>query len=192
MQRTHHHLRQRKNAAPPLFIQDNELVPVGSAKILGIHLSADLKSGTRLHGSQGVKAMDLHSALITVYITCLRPVLEYGCQVWHYGGTNYLCEEVERIQERALRIIFPNHSYKEALSLSGLPLLNQRRDVLCRSYFKKTLYSNHNLNVLIPQKRGHLHCYSHKNDRNIDLFPCKTSRFRESFIPSSVMVFNNL
>ena len=54
------------------------------------------------------------------------------------------------------------------------------------------LNSNHKLNVLIPQKRGDLHCYSLRNDRNIDLFPCKTSRFRKSFIPLSVLVFNNL
>ena len=34
---------KEKMQLSPLFIQDYELVPVGSAKILGIHLSADLK-----------------------------------------------------------------------------------------------------------------------------------------------------
>ena len=128
------------------FAKEKTLPPPCSSKttswcLLGLQRSSESTyrrtlSGTRLHRSQGVKAMDLHS-LINVDITCLRSVLEYGCQVWHYGATNYLCEEVERIQKRALRIIFPNHSQKEALSHSGLPLLNRRRDVLCQSYFKK-------------------------------------------------------
>ena len=42
--------------------------------------------------------------LITVYITIIRPVLEYACQVWYYNVQQYLSDDIEYIQKRALRI----------------------------------------------------------------------------------------
>ena len=93
------------------------------------------------------------SSLIKVYTTCLRPVLEYGCQIWNYNSPDYLKEEIERIQRRALRIICPHLSYNKALITNNIPLLSQRRNDLCKSHFKKLLNPNHKLNELIPQRR---------------------------------------
>ena len=42
--------------------------------------------------------------------TCIRPVLEYACQVWNFNSPDYLKEETERIQKIALRIICLNLS----------------------------------------------------------------------------------
>ena len=75
------------------------------------------------------------SSLLTVFTTCIRPVLEYGCQVWSYGITQYLSDEIERIQKRALKIIHPDLSYRESLEATLLPSLSQRRHKLCQSYF---------------------------------------------------------
>ena len=44
--------------------------------------------------------------LLCFYSTCIRPVSEYACQVLHNGLPEYLSEELEKIQRRALRIIF--------------------------------------------------------------------------------------
>ena len=44
-------------------------------------------------------------ALSTVYITVIRPVLEYACQVWHFNIPHYLSDDIERVKKRALRII---------------------------------------------------------------------------------------
>ena len=95
-----------------MFIQNYELAPVKSAKVLGIHLSTDLKWDLHIahivaKGQSGYTIFDYLKVLgstrtpylVTVYTTCLRSVLEYGCQVWHYDAKNYLCEEVERIQK---------------------------------------------------------------------------------------------
>ena len=57
---------------------------------------------------------------------------------------------------------------------------------------KKTLTPGHKLNGLVPQKRSDFRCYSLRNDSNVHLFSCKTSRFCKSYIPSSISVFNNL
>ena len=126
----------------PIFIEEHELVPVSSAKILGMYISVDLKWNThithivskaskRLYFLRLLKrsGVDRYS-LLTVFTTCIRPVLEYGCQAWSYGITQYLSDEIERIQKRALRIIHPDLSYRESLEATLLPSLSQRRHKL--------------------------------------------------------------
>jgi hypothetical protein len=49
--------------------------------------------------------------LISTYCTHIRPIVEYTCQVWHYGLPQYLSDQVEKIQKRALKIIFPGATY---------------------------------------------------------------------------------
>jgi hypothetical protein len=43
--------------------------------------------------------------LLTVFTSIIRPVLEYACQVRHFNIQQYLSDEIEKIQKRALRII---------------------------------------------------------------------------------------
>ena len=50
--------------------------------------------------------------LVLVYTTCVRPILEFLCEVWHYSLAQYLNDEIESIQCRALRIIFPISNMK--------------------------------------------------------------------------------
>ena len=107
----------------PIFIEEHELVPVSSVKILGMYISVDLKWNTyithvvskaskRLYFLHLLKRSGIdRSSLLTVFTTCIRPVLEYGCQVWSYCITQYISDEIERIQKRALKIIHPELSY---------------------------------------------------------------------------------
>ena len=88
----------------PIFIEEHELVPVSSAKILGygMYISVDLKwnshithivskASKRLYFLRLLKRSGVdRSSLLTVFTTCIRPVLEYGYQVWSYGITQYL------------------------------------------------------------------------------------------------------
>ena len=80
--------------------------------------------------------------LFPFYITCIRSILEYGCPVfyrargfglrptpeiptarkknlWYPGKPSYQSEDLERLQKRTMKIIYPELSYK-ALELSGL------------------------------------------------------------------------
>jgi hypothetical protein len=66
--------------------------------------------------------------LLTVFTSIIRPVSEYACQVWHFNIQQYLSDEIEKIQKRALRIILPSLSYRQARELTNLPLLKTRRD----------------------------------------------------------------
>ena len=97
----------------PIFIEEHELVPVSSAKILGMYISVDLKWNTHITHIVSKASKHLYFlrllkrsgvdrySLLTVFTTCIRPVLEYGCQAWSYGITQYLSDEIERIQKRA-------------------------------------------------------------------------------------------
>ncbi len=124
--------------------------------------------------------------IIAVYTTCIRSVLEYGCQVWNYGASQYLSDDVERVQRRALRIIYPDLSYRKALEVTSLPSLSQRRDKLCRSYFIKMTDPTHKLHYLLPDKRSN----SLRNNDNFTYIWSYTNRFKNSYIPSSVVSFN--
>ena len=57
-------------------------------------------------------------------------MLEYAAQVWQ-DIPAYLSDAIKSIQGRALRIIFPNFSYQQALDLTNLTSLANRRILLC-------------------------------------------------------------
>ena len=54
--------------------------------------------------------------------------MEYACPVWHPGLTKSQSDDLERVQKRCLKLIYPATSYKEALSAAGLLMLVVRRE----------------------------------------------------------------
>ena len=92
----------------------------------------------------------------------------------------YLSNELERVQKRAMRIIFPLCSYSEALVESGLTKLSDRRQELVDKLFKNVLQNEQNkLHELLPARNT---CTF--NLRNMRKFKpaFKTNSFRSSFI----------
>ena len=57
------------------------------------------------------------------FITCIRPIVEYSCEVWHYSLPQYLIDEIERIQCQGLCIIFPELKYSEAMDRANVVTL---------------------------------------------------------------------
>ena len=58
--------------------------------------------------------------LLSFYTTCIRPVAEYACPVFHTALPQYLSDQLERLQKRALRIISTNDlSYRQALEVKN-------------------------------------------------------------------------
>jgi hypothetical protein len=88
--------------------------------------------------------------LVTFYSTCVRTVLEYACPAWFYSTTEYLREQIESIQRRIMRIIFPDTSYRDALYLAGIPRLCVRLENLCDMFFSNIMKQNHKLYDLVP------------------------------------------
>ena len=56
----------------------------------------------------------------------------------------YLCEDIEKIQKRALKIILPSQKYDEALITTNITSLRDRREKLCEHFFEKNM-DNENL-----------------------------------------------
>ena len=90
---------------------------VSTTKILGVHVSFDLKwsnhigevfkkANSRLYLLKLLKHFNLPSDdLVTIYSRFVRPTVEYAAPVWHPGITVHEDVVLERIQKRACRII---------------------------------------------------------------------------------------
>ena len=169
-------------AAPPPLAR-SRIPPATQANIDSI----TTKAAKRLYLlSQLKRAGIAQSVLVRFYCSVIRPILEYACQVFHCNLPLYLSEEIERIQRRALRIIFPDCSYSAGLVKAALTTLYDRRSTLCKEFFSDIdTLGNHKLSHLLPVRSQ-----QNYNLRSTGAFAtpvCRTNRFRDSFISSHCM-----
>ena len=138
-----------------LTIDGRPIQQVNNTRLLGVTLSEDLKwqshideittkASQRLYFFILLKkaGIDLHH-LINIYTSIVRSVLEYACQVWYTSLT----------KKRAMRFIFQDKSYTEAITAANLPTLSDRREKLCRTLFINMQQSTHKLHHLLPPLR---------------------------------------
>ena len=95
----------------PLTIKSVVVEREKSARILGLIVQVNLKwivhvnhivkkAGKRLYMLRVLKRSNADtSTLLTVYSAIIRPVLEYVCEVWHCNITEYLSDDIEKIQK---------------------------------------------------------------------------------------------
>jgi hypothetical protein len=132
--------------------------------------------------SLGNRSIASSTVLQRYYCTCIRPIVEYASPVFHYEIHTYLCKDIERIQRRAMKIIFPIKSYAEALSHSKLLTLEERRQIACDKLFKEIMEDkNHKLHPLLPDPNTDV-AYSLRTSRTFKIPKCKTERFKKSYI----------
>ena len=115
---------------------------MNSVKLLGLHIRIDLKwnvrvselvwkVSTRLYYLRQLKKSRVATREpLLFYITCIRPILEYGSPVFHCALPSYLSEDLERLQKSAMKIIYLELSCAKALELSGLLTLYDRREAI--------------------------------------------------------------
>ena len=90
--------------------------------------------------------------VVAVYCSLIRPLLEYASPVWHCGLTDVLSDELEHVQMRCLRIIFPQLSYSDSMAITGLSRLSVRREEAVSKMFKEIKNPSHVLHCLLPVK----------------------------------------
>ena len=159
---------------PPVKTMDNQdIEQVSHSKLLGVTIQNDLKwtvhidttlvkASKRFHFLAALKRCKCSQRdLITYYVATIRSVVEYAAPVYHAGLTKQQSEEVESIQRRAMKLIFPEKSYGEALSESKLQPLDVRRRATCRDIFVRMQDSSHRLHKLLPEI-----CHTNYNLRN--------------------------
>lgn len=125
--------------------------------------------------------------LVTVYVGFVRPLLQYACPVWHSSLTCAQSAALERIQKRALRLIFPGTSYNTSLDLARIVDLETRRKTLCINFATKASRSevgsdwfteNNPTRNLRKNKR-------YREPR------CRTNRYQNSPIPFMTKLLNS-
>ena len=125
------------------------------------------KASSRLYFLWQLKQAEINKKdLLTFYFTCVRPVTEYACAVFHNSPPLYLSEDSEKLQKRAVRIIYPTLSYREALSKKLF------EDVVDNTEYK--------LHESLPNKNKSIPSLRRKNYFNVPT--CETNRFCDSFI----------
>ena len=131
-----------------LLLNNNLLSQVRETRLLGVVLRDDLtwKSNTDFIVKQAYKRMILLHRLfafnmptedmIEIYTLYIRSILESSAVVWHSSITQEEVIELERVQKVALRVILSSEyeNYGNALTLSGLSTLEQRRITLCKKF----------------------------------------------------------
>ena len=82
--------------------------------------------------------------ILWIYTSMIRSVLEYAAPVWHTSLSQEQSERLESVQKRALRVVYPDPSYRRALSLSGMRTLHQGLEDTARNFFVQLLQPGHN------------------------------------------------
>ena len=128
--------------------------------------------------------------LIEIYFALIHSVLQYCCVVWHNALPVYLAEQLERVQKPAFRIIRPEYTYSDTLTFLKSPRSVKRREKLCLKMLKnipeRSPLFNH-----IPAPRATFSDYNLRKPYTLTTIKCRTERYRRSFFPSTVTVFNN-
>ena len=91
--------------------------------------------------------------------------------------------DVERVQKRCLKVIYPKLSYSKALEESGLVRLDTRREDITQSTFKELKCPTHPLHYMLPP---HKVSTSQMTLRPTYLFSapkCKKTRYGRDLIP---------
>ena len=104
---------------PRIVIDNNDIARVTQAKVLGVTLSSDLtwhahvdtivsKASKRVFTIYQLKRAGIRQCdLLRVYVSVIRPVLEYACPVWHTSLPMYLSDNIETIQRGVSEQYFP-------------------------------------------------------------------------------------
>jgi hypothetical protein len=175
-------------------------------EILGVTVQDDLKWNLHVDTSIKKAAKRLYflvklkranvpvKQLTNFYVACVRTVLLYACQVFHHSLPEYLSINMERIQKRAMWIIHGYDTpYEQALAISRIPSLSQRRDELCSTLFDK----------IVVQQEEQLYKYLQPNTIREDkvnlrrkrpfVIPrCKTNRFKNTFLNASAINYDKI
>ena len=118
--------------------------------------------------------------LVKMYVSVIRPVLEYACSVWSTSLPKYLSDAIEMIKTRVLRSIYPGLHYDGILVLVSLQSLKKRRDNICKAYFNRLKCNTHRLHHLICGRDVHYRL------RNTNVYPIpvtRTDRYKNSIVP---------
>ena len=122
--------------------------------------------------------------LVLLYTTCVRSILSYAVPVFYYALPKYLQNDLERVQKRALLIIFPGLAYHKAIEVADIQTISDYNESICDKTLKYiSNNTSHRLRKLLPALNKNQ--YTLRRNRRYALPRWRTNRFRNTFIMSS-------
>ena len=140
------------DSLPYVYMNGNYVERVSQAKVFSVTISSELSWNAYVDEIIS-KARTRVYDLVRIYVSVIRRVVKYA-NVLHTNLPKYLSDNIEIIQKRCLKTIFPGYPYENILQMVNLPTLHRRRDELSRAYFAKMKSSDHKLNALVPNGRN--------------------------------------
>ena len=127
--------------------------------------------------------------MLLMYTTKIRLVLEYACAAWHPGLTQYLTDDIERVQIRAMRII--SQDYRMGMPWSVHSYQHLKTDVMIYvlRFFKSIEKSDHKLHHRFPNFRTSR--YSLRKPRKYESAQTKTNRVDGALVNWCLKHFSN-
>jgi hypothetical protein len=144
-------------------------------------------SGSRLYSLRKLRKAGLkQSDLATVYCSFIRSLLEYASPSWATLSST-LSNEIESIQRRALKIIYPDLPYADALDTTGFDTLIDRRGDACKSFVQKlkghkSTFRNPLVNILKETPYEPVHNYCLRNATLLQLSIIRNFTFTDLFL----------
>ena len=192
-----------KQFTTEIQLKGESLEIVEEVKLLGVIIDKNLKwdRNTKYLVKKANKKMRmLHIAskftknkehLTQIYKTFIRCNLEFSSNVWHSSLTSENRQDLERVQKAALKVILKNeyNNYENALKLSGLQSLEERREMMSLKFALNCL-KNPNFSKLFP-KNEQRHDMRKRNSSKFVVKRAKTERLRKSSIPYMQNQLNN-
>ena len=186
---------------------NQQIKEVENHKHLGIYLSNDgtwhthisyikEKAWNRINIMRKLKFQLDRKSLEIIYTSFIRPILEYGNEIWD-NCTQYEKEDLEKIQKEAARIATGTTKLISAENLYneiGWDTLESRRNKQKLTLFYKMVnnLTPTYLSSLVPSTVTEVSRYNLRNSSDIRTVNSRTSQYFNSFLPSSIREWNSL
>ena len=192
---------------PPLHMINQQIKEVKNHKHLGLYFSNDgswhthityikEKAWNRINIMRKLKFQLDRKSLEIIYTSFIRPILEYGNEIWD-NCTQYEKNDIEKIQTEAARIatgttklVSIEHLYSEI----GWDTLEARRRKQKLTLFYKMVHNltPNYLTSLIPSTVNETSNYNLRNSNDIRTVNARTNQYFSSFLPSTIREWNTL
>ena len=192
---------------PNLYMNNSVITEVQNHKHLGLTISNDgsyhnhidvitEKAYRRLNILRKFKFILDRKTLETVYLTFIRPLLEYADVVWDNGAL-FLSDKIEKVQIEAARIVTGGTLLTSIHNLyleTGWEKLKGRREAHRLTYFykMKNCLTPSYLSDLVPDSFGNIHGYNTRNPSIIPPIMARTTLYTNYFLPATVRSWNML
>ena len=186
-----------------IVLKNEKLETVNQTKLLGVIITNDLKwhENTKyVVKNANQKMRMLHkfskftknkSHLMHIYKSQVRGSLEYCSTVWHSSLTQSDCNDIERVQKAAMKVIMGvrYQGYEEALKFMKIDSLRERRIKMALRFAKKSVRQEH-FSSLFPLAKN-VHLMTKRNPERYVVRTANTQRMKTSAVPFLQRLLND-